>query len=69
MTSENKDLEFDQFNEVLDEVRQGHAPIKKRYVRANQTPFVNKKKNKETMKRSSIRNKFLNTKCGTDMAT
>ena len=39
-----------------------HAPLKKRYVRANQSPFMNKKLSKEIMKRSRLRNKFLSTK-------
>ena len=39
-----------------------YAPLKKRYVRANQSPFMNKKLSKEIMKRSRLRNKFLNTK-------
>ena len=29
-----------------------HAPLKKRSVRANESPFINKKLNKQTMKRS-----------------
>ena len=58
MTSENDDLEFDQFKTALDEAIQIHAPIKKRYVRRNQVPFMNKKINKEIMKRSRLRNKF-----------
>ena len=62
VTSENNDLEIDRFKAALDEAIQRHAPIKKRYVRANQAPFINKKINKEIMKRSSLRNKFLNTK-------
>ena len=66
MTSENNDLEFDRFKTALDEAIQRHAPIKKRYVRANQAPFINKKIKKETMKRSRLRNKFLNTKIDID---
>ena len=31
-------------------------------MRANQAPFINKKINKEIMKKSRLRNKFLNTK-------
>ena len=62
MTSENNDLKFDRLKTALDEAIQRHAPIKKRYVRANQAPFINKKINKEIMKRSRLRNKFLNTK-------
>ena len=45
MTSENNDLEFDRFKTALDEAIQRHARIKKRYVRANQAPFINKKIN------------------------
>ena len=35
---------------------------KKRYVRVNQSPFMNKKMSKEIMKRSRLRKKYLNTK-------
>ena len=66
MTSENNDLQFDRLKTALDEAIQRHAPIKKRYVRANQAPFINKKINKEIMKRSRLRNKFLNTKSDID---
>ena len=62
MISENNDLEFDQFKAALDEAIQRHAPLKKRYIRANQAPFINKKINKEMMKRSRLKNKFLNAK-------
>ena len=50
------------FKTTLDDAIQRHAPIKKRYVPVNQVPFINKKINKEIMKRSRLRNKFLNTK-------
>ena len=66
ITSENNDLVFDRFKTALDEAIQRHAPIKKRYVRANQAPFINKKINKEIMKRSRLRNKLLNTKSDID---
>ena len=49
-------------NITLDE----HAPLKKRYVRVNQSPFMNKKLSKEIMKRSRLRNKYLNTKSDID---
>ena len=53
VTSENNDLEFDIFKAVLNQQTiQKHAPIKQRYVRANQAPFINKTINKEIMKRS-----------------
>ena len=43
MTSEKNGLEFDRFKAPLDEVIQRHAPIKKRYVQANQALFMNKR--------------------------
>ena len=43
-----------------------HAPTKKKYVRANQGPFITKTLSKEIMKRSRLRNKFLNTKSDID---
>ena len=43
-----------------------HAPSKTRYIRANQAPYMNKKSCKEIMKRSRLRNKFLNTKSDLD---
>ena len=43
LTSENNGLEFDQFKTGLDKAIQGHAPMKKRYVRANQASFIDKK--------------------------
>ena len=66
VTSENNDLEFDGFKAVLNEAIQKYAPIKQRYICANQTPFINKIVNKEIMERSRLRNKFLNTKSGID---
>ena len=38
-----------------------HAPMKEKYIRANNTPFMNKKLNKEIMNRSRLRNKLLKT--------
>ena len=38
------------------------APSKKRYVRANEAPFMNKELDKEIMKRSRLKNKFNKAK-------
>ena len=57
-TSENNDLEFDLFKAVLDEA-----------IRANHAPFINKTVNKEIMKRSRLRNKFLDTKSDIERKT
>ena len=37
-----------------------NAPVKKRYIRANEAPFMNKVLKKAIMKRSQLRNVFLN---------
>lgn len=39
-----------------------HARIKRKYVRSNQGPFINRSIRKEIMKRSCLRNKFLKDK-------
>ena len=66
VTSENNSLDFDIFKAALNEAIQKHAPIKQRYVCANQAPFINKTINKAIMKRSRLKNKFLNTKSDID---
>ena len=38
-----------------------HSSLTKRYVRTNQSPFGNKNLSKKIMKRSRLRNKFLDT--------
>ena len=66
VTSENNNLEFDIFKAVLSKAIQKHAPIKQRNLRANEAPFINKTINKEVMKRSRLRSKFLNIKSDID---
>ena len=39
-----------------------HAPIKKKYKRCNQMPFVTKDLSKAIMKRSKLRNNYLKNK-------
>ena len=39
-----------------------HAPLKQKYVRANDAPFINKELRKEHMKRSRLKNYFLKHK-------
>ena len=43
-----------------------HAPIKRKYVRANEAPFMTKGLHKAIMKRSKLRNKFLKSKALSD---
>ena len=53
------------FKETVNTILEKHAPTKKKYVRANQAPFITKTLSKEIMKRSRLRNKF-NTKSDID---
>ena len=59
---QNKSSEFGSFKKTVDNILQKHAPLKKRYGRANQALFIDKNIKKHIMKRSRLRNKFLNTK-------
>ena len=51
------------------EVLQKHAPLKKKYVRANQGPFMNKILHKAVMERSRLLNKFRKSRSPLDRAT
>ena len=51
MTSERNNREFDRFKTDLDQAIERHAPMQKQYVPANQALFINKKINKDIMKR------------------
>ena len=48
------------FQETVNTILEKHAPTQKKYVRANQAPFITKTLSKEIMKRSRLRKKFLN---------
>ena len=51
---------------TVDNILQKHAPIKKRYVLANQSSFINSKILKEVMRRTRVRNKFIDYKSDAD---
>ena len=55
-------------NQTVNIILEKHGLTKKKYVRANQALFITKTLNKEMMKRSRLRNKFLNTKSDIDKA-
>ena len=48
------------FVNVCTGVLNRYAPLKEKYIRANNSPFMNKKLSKAVMNRSRLRNKFLN---------
>ena len=64
--NENELLSFETFKNIVDHTLETRAPLKKRYLRANQAPFINTKINKEIMKRSQLRTKFLYSKSDLD---
>ena len=59
-------ISFGTFKSTVHYILQKHAPIKKRYVRANQASFINSKIHKKAMRRTSLRNKFIDSKTDAD---
>ena len=54
------------FKSTVDNILWKHAPIKKKYVRANQVSFMNCKIHKEVIRRTRLRNKFIESKTDAD---
>ena len=59
-------ISFGTFKGTVDNILRKHAPIKKRHVHANQGSFINSKIHKEVMRRTHLRNKFLDSKTDAD---
>ena len=55
-------IEYQHFLNIFLDVLNKHAPIKKKYIRANQSNFMTRKLSKAIMKRSKLRNRFLKEK-------
>ena len=51
--------DLEHFNATILKILDHEAPIKMKYVRANEAPFMNKTIKKAIMKRSRLRNKFV----------
>ena len=49
----------DQFISAITDILANHLPLKKRYIRSNDCPFITKSLRKEHMKRTKLRNKYL----------
>ena len=54
----SNEMSNDNFIEIVDKVLLRHLPLKHKYVRANDSPFMNKELRKAVMLRSKLRNKF-----------
>ena len=57
---------FGTFKSTVDNILQKHASIKRGYVLANQASFINSEKHKEVMRRTRLRNKFIDFKTDAD---
>ena len=55
-------ISFGTFKSTVDNILQKHAPIKKRYGRANQASYMNSKIHKKVMRKTRLRNKFVDSK-------
>ena len=54
----NENTNYDDFKKVYIEILYLHAPMKKKFVRGNNAPFMNKTLSKAFMHRSKLKNKF-----------
>ena len=50
---------FKKFRSIFRKVLNNHAPRKKKYLRGNHSPFINETLTKEIMKRTRLRNEFV----------
>ena len=55
-------LDYSSFEEHINSILQKHKPFKKKYVRANNGAFMNKKLRKAIMHRSKLRNRYNKNK-------
>ena len=54
-----ENINYDTFQSVFMQLLNKHAPMKKKFVRANNAPFMTKQLSKAIMTRSRLRNRFL----------
>ena len=57
-----QNVECDEIEKIILDTLNRHAPLKKRYIRANNVPFMTKEFCKAIMVRSRLRNKYLKLK-------
>ena len=62
----NDDDGFNNFLRICRNTLDRFAPRKKKYIRGNNAPFMNKTLSKEIMKRSNLRNKYLKSRSEED---
>ena len=52
-------IDYEIFHEIVLSILNAHAPLKKKYLRANHASFVTKEFRKAVMKRARLRNVYL----------
>ena len=52
-------ITYEIYEKIFLEVLEDHAPLKKKYIRANEVPYMTKTLKKAIMKRSQLESKFL----------
>ena len=57
-SNETTDLDYSSFQTCFEKVLDKHAPMKKKYARAHDGPFMNRTLRKATMLRSRLRNRY-----------
>ena len=55
-------MNYSEFENIFMNILNRHAPLRKKYLRANNAPFMNKPLSKAIMVRSRLRNKFIKCK-------
>ena len=53
-----ENLNYERFKEIFMQVSNIHAPMKKKFIRSNNAPFMNKTLSKAFMNRSKLKNYF-----------
>ena len=56
---QQRDINYDTFEQIFMELLNKNAPIKMKYLRANNAPFMTKQLGKSIMNRTRLKNKFL----------
>ena len=62
----NNDQGFEKFCDMSIKLLKNHVPIKKKYKRGNQMPFVAKDLSKAIMKRLKLKNNYLKNRTQTE---
>ena len=57
-----RDMDCENFEIIFMTILIKHAPLKKKYIRANNSPFMDKSLSKAIMIRSKLRNKYIRFK-------